>query len=183
MPPRDLCRGFRECYNAILKAVVANPHVAGFCMGIPTYFLLSALLFQGTMLSFVPEAVYFQTNLSAPYYTILALNIVAWILELIAVHKMLPNLLGICAFCHTAFGSWWFVNFVILFLAGWYYIPFRVMFAVLLSILSPAIIWHITGDVLRAYKKKLIDEIVSHSQALAQQEVAFVTDPEIGQGK
>lgn len=185
MPPRDLCRGFRECYAAVLKAVVASPIVAGFAMGIPVYFLLSALLWQGSIIQFMPEFVYVQNNASAPFYTILGFTIFAWLLELIGMKWTLPNLLGICAFCHSAIGSWWLVNFIILFFAGWSYVPLRLMTILLLSVITPAIIWHITGDILRAYKRKLIDEIASHHRGLAAAGEQFMPggDLETGQSK
>ncbi len=182
MPPRDLCKGFRECYKAVMKAVVLNPIVAGFCMGIPTYFLLSGLLFKDSILVFTPESQYLQNSVSGPYYTLLAFTILAWFIELLGIKFKMPNLLSLCAFCHAAIGSWWLVNFVIIFFAGWSYIAFRLMWVVLMGLLTPSVIWHITGDIIRAYKKKLIDEIAGQCVALAQQEIAF-RDVEIGAGK
>ena len=182
--PRDLCRGFRECYTAVLKAVVMNPIVAGVAMGIPVYFLLSALLWQGSIVQFMPEFIYVQQNASAPFYTVLGFTTFAWILELVAIKMMLPNILGICAFCHSAIGSWWLVNLVVLFFVGWAYVPLRLMFILLLSVMSPAIIWHITGDIMRAYKRKLIDEIAAHHTGLAAAGDQFISgDLETGQQK
>lgn len=183
MPPRDICKGCRECYSGVLKAIVQNPIVAGLCMGIPTYYLLLGLLFHNSIVSFVPEGLYISTTISTPYYTIIGLTIFAWLLELIAMKRMLPSLLSICAFGHAAFGSWWLVNLVILFFAGWYYIPFRIMILLLSSIVTPVVIWHITGDILRAYTQKMIDDIANHHRSLASQDAAFSQDPEIGNPK
>lgn len=171
--PRDLCKGFRECYNAVLNAIVMNRIVAGICMGLPTYFLLSAILFQRSVITFLPERVYIENSVSGPFYTLLSFTILAWILELIGIKWVLPNLLNICAFCHAAVGSWWLVNLIIVFFAGWSYIPFTLMFTVLFALATPSIIWHITGDIIRAYKRKIINTIANHNQALAQQSEAF----------
>ena len=168
-PPRDLCRGFRECYNAVLNAVVANPVVAGLFMGIPTYFLLTALSMQGTIITFYPESIYIQNTVNSPFFTLLGFSVGAWLLELASIRWKLPNLMNICAFGHSAVGSWWLVNLTIIFFAGWQYIPFRLMFIVLLGFMAPAIIWHITGDVIRAYTQKLVYEIAQGRQALSQQ--------------
>lgn len=181
--PRDVCRGFRECYAAVLRAVAANDWVAGACMGIPTYYLLSSFLFKDTILYFPAEYTGLQASLSSPFYVLLGFTAFAWLLELVGIRWMMPALIGVCAFCHAAVGSWWLVNFCILAFAGWSYISYRIMVLVLLGFLTPAIVWHITGDVLRAYKERLIADIAGRRRALAAQEVAWTPgDPEVGAG-
>jgi hypothetical protein len=180
--PRDLCKGCRECYNGILQAVVKNPIVASIMMGIPSYFMLSCLLFDGITIIY-PEFYAMRSNIVAPFYTLLGFTIAAWIMEMIAIKWMMPNLLSMCAFGHSAVGSWWLVNFGILIFAGWSYLPVRMVFIFMISILTPAIIWHITGDIVREYKKKLIEQISQQAQALAQQEIAFSSDVETGSSK
>jgi hypothetical protein len=166
--PRDICKGFRDCYASVLKAVVANDWVAGVCMGIPTYVLLFCLLWKDSVMFFPAEYVGIQSSVSAPFYTLLAFTAFAWLLELIGIRWMMPALIGMCAFCHAAVGSWWLVNFCILGFAGWSYIPLRLMVVVLLGFLTPAIVWHITGDILRAYKERLIEDIaLAHTALLA----------------
>ena len=61
--------------------------------------------------------------------------------------------------------SWWLVNFAIIFMGGWSYIPPRIMILILMGIIIPGIIWHLTADIIRAYKHKLIEEIASASLA------------------
>jgi hypothetical protein len=167
MPPRDLCKGVRECYNAILRAIVVNPIIAGACMGIPTYFLLSAIAFQDSVLVFA-SSMAVRSTVSGPFFTLLTFTILAWIVELVGIRWKLPNLLNICAFGHAAVGSWWLVNLVILSFAGWYYVPFRLMLGLLSALIAPSMIWHITGDIIRAYKQKLIEEIANYNQTLTQ---------------
>ena len=86
----------------------------------------------------------------------------------------MPNVLGIMAFGHSAIGSWWLVNFAIIFIGGWSYIPAGIMMLILMGIIIPGILWHLTADIIRAYKHKLIDEIASAS--LASQAVGAGTD-------
>lgn len=157
-------------------------------MGIPTYYLISGLLFDGSTFFFHAEYTFVKNTITAPYYTLLSLTILAWIIELAGIRWNLPNLLGICAFCHAAVGSWWLVNFVIIGLAGWSYIPMRMMAIVLLAIMIPAVIWHITGDIIRAYMKNVLEEIERTSHGLAAAGEAFVVggyvgDVEMGAGK
>jgi hypothetical protein len=155
--PRDFCRGFRDCYTAILKGLVINPIVGGIMMGIPSYFLITIILGHSSFANYYPiGSVYLS-----PVYTLFGLTVIAWFLELISIKFHLPNLLGFCAFCHSAIGSWWLVNFVIIFLAGWYYLPLNMIFIALMSFLVPSLIWHITGDIIRAYKDKLVEEIAT----------------------
>lgn len=180
--PRDLCKGCRECYAGILQAVVKNPIIAGLMMGIPSYFLISCILFDGVTMIY-PELYALKNNITAPFYVLLSFTIVAWIVELIAMKMMLPNLLSMCAFGHSAVGSWWLVNFGILLFAGWSYLPVRMVFVFMISILTPAIVWHITADIIRKYKEKLIEQIQFQTQALAAQEVAFASDVETGKPK
>jgi hypothetical protein len=150
-------------------------------MGIPSYFMLSSMLFDGSIISFFPEYYAVKSSVSAPFYTLLSFTIVAWVLEMIAMKAMMPNLLSMCAFGHSSVGSWWLVNFGILIFAGWAYVPIRVMFVLMIGVLTPAVVWHITGDIIRGYKQKMIDEIQMVSRSLAAQAEAFgATDPELG---
>ena len=180
--PKDYCKGCRECYSGILQSIVKNPIIAGLMMGIPSYFLLSALLFDGSMIIY-PELYAIKNNVTAPFYTLMSFTIASWIVELIGIKMMLPNLLNLCAFGHSAVGSWWLVNFGILLFAGWSYLPVRMMFIFMLSILTPAVVWHITADIIRKYKEKLIEQINLQSQALAAQEIAFSSDVETATGR
>ena len=182
--PKDLCKGCRECYNGIIIAVVKNPIIAAIMMGIPSYFMLSAMLFDGTTIMY-PEFYAIKNNISAPFYTLLGFTIAAWIIEMIAMKMMLPNLLSMCAFGHSAVGSWWLVNFGILIFAGWAYVPLKVMFMLMLGILTPAVVWHITADIVRGYKQKLINEIQQVASSLAAQDSVFVNpnDIEVGNPK
>jgi hypothetical protein len=180
--PKDYCKGCRECYTGILQAVVKNPVIAGIMMGIPSYFLLSCLLFDGSTIIY-PELYAMKSTITAPFYTLMAFTIAAWLVELIGIKMMLPNLLNLCAFGHSAVGSWWLVNFGILLFAGWSYLPVRMMFIFMLTILTPAVVWHITADIIRNYKEKLIEQIHFQSQALAAQEIAFSPDIESGAPK
>lgn len=180
--PRDLCKGCRECYNGILQVVVKNPIVASIMMGIPSYFMLSCLLFDGVSIMY-PEFYAMKSNITAPFYTLLGFTITVWVLEMIAMKMMYPSVLSMCAFGHSAVGSWWLVNFGILIFAGWSYLPVKMVFIFMISILTPAIIWHITGDIIREYKKKLIEQINQQREALAAQEIAFSGDEETGRPK
>jgi hypothetical protein len=63
------------------------------------------------------------------------------------------------------------VNFVLFLFAGWRYIPVDLMFKLLTLLLTPSIVWHITGDIIRALKKKQIAEI----HATNQIDVAFTS--------
>lgn len=182
--PRDLCKGCRDCYTGIIAAVVRNPIVAGIMMGIPTYFMLCSLLFDGAIVNFFPDYYAVKHSVSAPFYTLLGFTIVAWVLEMIAMKAMMPNLLSMCAFGHSSVGSWWLVNFGILIFAGWAYVPAGMMFLLMIGVLTPAVVWHITGDIIRGYKQKMIDEIQMVSRSLAAQAEAFAaTDVETGRPK
>jgi hypothetical protein len=178
--PKDLCKGCRECWNGILRAIVSNPYIAGLCMGIPTYFLSFALIFQDSMVVFLPEYYYIKTSATGPFFTLYGFTILSWIIECIGIKLVLPNLLSTCAFFHSAIGSWWFINLFIVLFAGWAYIPMRMMFVVLIGVLTPSIIWHLTGDIIREYKRKLINEITLNSQSMANQDAIFRPDMEMG---
>jgi hypothetical protein len=158
---RDYCKGLRNFYNAVLKAIVRSPLLSGLVMGLPTYFLLGGVITGSTLMPFF-------SSMSAFVFSLLGFTILSWVLELWAIRKTLPNLLHACAFFHSAIGSWWFVNFFILLFAGWRYIPFSMMWNVLWLVLTPSLIWYVTGDVIIAYKRKQIAEIEA-SQHIDQQ--------------
>ena len=178
--PRDTFRPCRIGYSNLLKSIVANPVVSGFAMGLPTYFLLGILGWALSIYSKYPVYYsYLNNSAYATFYTILAFTILAWIIEIISIHYMMPNIIGICAFCHGAIGSWWLVNFVILFFIGWMYLPIGSIFGGFLLLLIPAIVWHITGDIIRAYKEKLIETIAELNRTgLAAQASAVIIEGE-----
>ena len=163
--PRDICKGFRECYNAVMKAVVANAIITGVLMGIPSFYLVTGLLMHGTVITYSPEYISIANNASGPFFVLLGFTLLAWVIGCLAIKFMMPTALGIMAFGHSAIGSWWLVNFAIIFMGGWSYIPPRIMILILMGIIIPGIIWHLTADIIRAYKHKLIDEIASASLA------------------
>ena len=163
--PRDICKGFRECYNAVMKAVVSNAIITGVLMGIPSYYLITGLLMHGSVISYSPAYVSIANNASGPFFTLLGFTLLAWVIGCVSIKLMMPNVLGIMAFGHSAIGSWWLVNFAIIFIGGWSYIPAGIMMLILMGIIVPGILWHLTADIIRAYKHKLIDEIASASLA------------------
>jgi hypothetical protein len=152
---KDFCYGCRRCYESTMNATAENKVVACILMGIPTYYLALGWMFQDALLEFIGNS---RTS-SGPIIVVFVLNAIGWALEIASVKWNMPNLLGICAFAHSAFGSWWMINFIIIFFAGWSYIPVKMMFPLLFSIMLPAFLWHITGDILRASKRKILRDI------------------------
>jgi hypothetical protein len=155
VPPQDNCEVCKDCYGTVLKGIVANRYVAGIFMGIPSYVALSGLNWMGSVFMYVSM----NGGAMYSYYTLLGITLSFWLLELASIYYMLPNVLAFCAFCHNAVGSWWLVNFVIMMCIGWHYVPIYIIFYAFIGILSPAIIWHLTGDIIRAYKDKMLEDI------------------------
>ena len=153
--PQDNCETCKSCYGNVLKNIIANPYVAGIFMGIPTYTLISGM-------NWVNSATLIISMTSAgmsSYFTVLGVTTTFWILELASIYYVMPNMLAFCAFCHSAIGSWWLVNFFIVMCIGWHYVPFSLIFYAFLGMLSPAILWHVTGDIIRGYKDKMLEDI------------------------
>lgn len=166
--PRDLCKGPRELYGVVLKTLVIHPVLAGVLMGLPTYFLAIIAIIKSIAI-FRSEFMFIQTAATTgPFYTLLGFTVVAWAIEIASIKFVLPNVLHFCGFCHSAIGSWWLVNLFIIFFAGWTYIPVGYMFPVLISAFVPAVIWHITADIIRAYRLQIIEGLLA-PQPLAQQ--------------
>ena len=136
---RDICKGFRECYNAVMKAVVSNAVITGVLMGIPSYYLITGLLMHGSVISYSPAYVSIANNASGPFFTLLGFTLLAWVIGCVSIKLMMPNVLGIMAFGHSAIGSWWLVNFAIIFIGGWSYIPAGIMMLILMGIIIPGI--------------------------------------------
>ena len=181
--PQDNCAPCRDCYGRALKTIVKSPIIAGLCMGIPTYIILSGLGWMGSVFGMMYMNV--NAGVMSSYYAILGLTVAFWFAELASIYYSMPNVMALCGFCHAAIGSWWLVNFFILLFVGWRYIPMSSIFLSLIGVLTPAIIWHMTGDIIRAYKRKLIEEIaevntVRPALALAS---AYVDVGDLGNSK
>ena len=164
MQTKDFCYGCRKCYEATMNATAENKIVSCILMGIPTYYLALGWMFQDALLDYLGSS----RQAQGPIIVVFLFTALAWLLEIASVRWNMPNLIGFCAFCHSAFGSWWLINFIIIFFAGWSYIPAKMMFPLLFSIMLPASLWHITGDILRASKRKILRDIES-SRVVASQ--------------
>lgn len=159
--PRDLCKGCRECYSTILIATTKSGIISGICMGIPTYLFLFVLMFKDNVWGYSSGSMYYliQSEATGPFFTLLGFTIFLWLLGLASIRFTLPNVLTISGFIHNAIGSWWLVNFCILFFGGWSYIPSKIMIPVLIGILLPGLLWLLTADIIRQYKRKQLADI------------------------
>ena len=174
--PQDNCSPCKSCYGSVLKGIVKSPIIAGLCMGIPTYVILSGLGWMGIVFNMISV----NSGAMSSYYAILGFTIGFWILELVSMYHMMPNVMAFCGFCHSAVGSWWFVNFIILLFTGWRYVAVNTMILALLGVLTPAIIWHMTGDIIRAYKNKMIAQIDELNSAPLASSAYVTADMEMG---
>jgi hypothetical protein len=109
------------------------------------------------------------------YYTLLGITLGFWLLELVSIYYMLPNVLAFSAFCH--------VNFVIMMCIEWHYVPTYIIVYALIGILSPAIIWHLTGDIIRAYKDKILEDIAVLNASVSSAAYNSFNDVETGAAK
>jgi hypothetical protein len=161
---KDLCKGVRTTYVACLNFLAANGWAAAVLSGLPTYTLIVAMI---NIHSSSPQ--YFVADIiGRGLYVLFTIITLTWLIGLLSLWRMLPNLLTLTIFSYTALAHWSIVSFLILMVYGWGVLPLQV-FAYLTAILIPGtIVLLLCGDLLRIRRQLMFKAIeASVSSAMA----------------
>jgi len=155
---RDLCKGVRETYNALLKVLSTNDKISFFISGFPVYFI-SIFLMVHNISSRV------SSTLSYPSYIILTILGITWCLAGFTIFKKLPNLLTLSIFIYKCIGHWSLVSSLILLFYGVSILP-RFFITYMMSGLFPLIaLLFFSGDVMRSIRSRMYESFNSNPPA------------------
>ena len=150
MTHRDLCKGVRETYNALLKVFSSNDKIGFFLSGVPIYFI-SIFLMAHSINSRV------SSSLSYPSYIILIILGLTWLLAGFTIFKKLPNLLTLSIFVYKCIAHWSLVSSLILVFYGVSILP-RFFITYLFSGLFPLIVLlFFCGDIMRSIRTRIFE--------------------------
>jgi hypothetical protein len=148
---KDFCKGLRTTYVACLNFLATNGWVVGVLSGLPTYTLIVAMI---NIHSSSPQ--YSVGNiLGRGLYVLFTILTLTWLIGLVSLWKVLPNLLTLTIFSYTSLAHWSIISFLILLVYGWGILPLGV-FSYLTVILIPGtVILLLCGDLLRTRRQQM----------------------------
>ena len=147
---QDLFKGLRSAYNTLIQFFASNGVVAIALSGSPVYYMFIFAIYQSIHYPNHPATYAFSSS----SYTLFGILFLFWILAMVSVWKLLPNLLTVSIFVFTCIGHWCLVSGSIMVFYGWSQMPY-VYSSYLLSELLPSILFLlISGDILRGVRKR-----------------------------
>jgi hypothetical protein len=167
---RDLCKGARQTYGAMLRWVAGNYAVAGILSGAPTLYMTGFIIYQSTQI----ERNYASQVFASPSYIILSNLILTWIIAAITLWKKMPNLLSVCIFVYNCIGNWAFISFMIVIFYASSVLASGYISYLAAILLPEVIILMISADLLRALRSRMYTEIAAVHAATAPLEESAV---------
>ncbi len=149
MPARDHCKGVRASYKAVTTLLSSNSIVSMVFAGIPLYMMIGWSTTDLTMLPYI----------SGFIYLLLSLICVAWILAILCMWRLYPNLLSVTIFVYNSLAHWSLVSILMMLIYGWSFLPFQLFGRVLTALIPLIMSLYICGDVLVAVRQRLITVI------------------------
>ena len=116
---QDLFKGLRTAYNTLIQFLASNGAIAITLCGSPAYYMITFALYQSINHPNNPATYAFSSS----SYTLFGILFLFWILALISVWKLLPNLLTVSIFVFTCIGHWCLVSGAIMVFYGWSFSP------------------------------------------------------------
>ena len=147
---QDLFKGLRTAYNTLIQFLASNGSVAIALCGSPAYYMITFAMYQSINHASNPATYAFSSS----SYTLFGILFLFWILALISVWKLLPNLLTVSIFVFTCIGHWCLVSGAIMVFYGWSQLPYIYTSYLLSGLLPSILLLLISGDILRGVRKR-----------------------------
>lgn len=149
----DACVSLRKTYNAILGVLTAWSWMAGVVAGTPVLYFIGFLIYNSVNPSYIASL------LSTSGYSVFGVLLFAWLIAVLSIWKVMPNLLTFTIFVYTCLGHWSLVSFTILIFYGFHNLPGSYILY-LCAILLPSIsLLLFSGDLMRAKRKAMFREL------------------------
>ena len=160
---QDLFKGLRTAYNTLIQFLASNGSVAIALCGSPAYYMITFAMYQSINYASNPATYAFSSS----SYTLFGILFLFWILALISVWKLLPNLLTVSIFVFTCIGHWCLVSGAIMVFYGWSQLPYIYTSYLLSGLLPSILLLLISGDILRGVRKRFYGLLETPLTAMA----------------
>jgi hypothetical protein len=159
MPARDYCKGLRSSYNAFITLLSSNSIVAVLFAGIPLYIMIGWSTTDLTMLPYI----------SGFIYLLLSLICISWVLAILCMWRLYPNLLSVSVFVYNSLAHWSLVSILMVLIYGWSFLPFQIFGRVMCALLPLIVSLYICGDVLVMVRRRLFTTIeTAHAATITE---------------
>lgn len=116
-------------------------------------------------------------------YLILVLIAIVWLLSILCVYRVYPNLLSTTIFVYKALAHWALVSILMMLFYGWSFLPLQ-MYGRVVGALFPLIVaLYVCGDVLVLVRRRLFVVIATANAATITERIGDGDDLETGQSK
>ena len=156
--PCDMCKIFRDLFNATTSAIASSPRMTGIIVSIPMISVVIGLIYAETRFDMVNfngvsySLQAYKNIILSPIYTITVLTVVSGITSLVGLYFSLQNLVGVAAYVYSAIAYWAIINICIVVVPIWYYFSVHAVGTILSSIIFCALAWLFTGAVMDSYR-------------------------------
>ena len=164
--PRDAFISCRKTYTALLNGLTYWRWLAAILSGGPIIYLFAFLLYNA-----LHQTIY-TTFIAGVAYTMFGLVIAAWLLAVISVFCLYPNMLTISVFVYKCLGHWALVSFIILLFYGFEQLPQELTAYLAAGIIPSTFLLLFCSDLLLAERNKMFAKIDAAAAAAATVAIA-----------
>ena len=147
---KDYCKGPRLVYTAFLHFLATNWIVAGLTSGC-TVFVVTAFIILESLYNPVVFDIFYRPTIGI-YLALLA----SWCLCLLAIWRVMPNLLTVGIFVHSCLGHWSLVSVILLWFYGNSAMPMSSITYILYGIIPGYLSIIVTVDLLRSLQTEML---------------------------
>ena len=148
----DLCLSLRKTYNAVINLVARYAKVAHIITIIPIIYILVFMIVNTTQNIFI-----YSSYLTGSGFTIFTVLLIAWLISILSVWKIMPNLLTISIFVYKCLAHWALVSFLIILFYISQWVPTQVTGYFIILFILPIISLLFASDVMRAQRSNLYE--------------------------
>lgn len=169
---RDACVSLRKTYNGLLNALTAWRWLAALLGGLPVLYIFAFLLYNAL------HVTVYTSYLAGATYSMFGVLIFGWLLAILSIFCMYPNLLTISIFLYKCLGHWALVSFIILLFYGFSYLPAQLTAYLAAGIIPSIILLLFCADILRNQRSRMFKTIEEANAAAHNATAAMVMPAE-----
>ena len=152
----DACISLRKTYNAVLTSLTLNRYVTLFISSLPPLYILGYMIYNstGAVTTFI-----YSSYLNGAGFSIFAALFISWILAIVSICKLMPNLLTVSIFVYKCLAHWALVSYIIIliYLSG--YIGLGVTGYLSTGFIPPIMFLMFTVDIMRTARTTMYEQL------------------------
>ena len=169
---RDACVSLRKTYNALLNGLTAWRWLSALMSGLPILYIFAFLVYNALHVNV------YTSYLSGATYSMFGVLIFAWLLAILSISCMYPNVLTFSIFLYKCLGHWALVSFIILLFYGFSYLPSQLTGYIAAGIIPSILLLLFCADILRNQRSRMFKAIEDANAAVHNATAAMVLPAE-----